>query len=165
MFTRALHLTLSWVRSIQFIPSHPISLRNILILSTHLCSVLPSDSFLLTFSSIFYMHSSPPHSCYMSCPSHPPWLDPPNYIQKSVQVMELLNVQICPTSCHFLSLWSKYPPQHPILKHPLSIFLPSCAFSLAQVIFPKNLSQPNALCDILHQACFYRWGVSPKLNP
>jgi hypothetical protein len=21
------------------------------------------------------MHSSSPHSCYMPCPSHPPWLD------------------------------------------------------------------------------------------
>jgi hypothetical protein len=37
VFTRALHLSLSWARSIQSIPSHPISLRSILILSTHLC--------------------------------------------------------------------------------------------------------------------------------
>jgi hypothetical protein len=36
MFTRALHWSLSWARSIQSIPSHPISLRSILILSTHL---------------------------------------------------------------------------------------------------------------------------------
>jgi hypothetical protein len=36
VFTRALHLSLSWARSIQSIPSHPISLRSILILSTHL---------------------------------------------------------------------------------------------------------------------------------
>jgi hypothetical protein len=35
-FTRALHWSLSWARSIQSIPSHPISLRSILILSTHL---------------------------------------------------------------------------------------------------------------------------------
>jgi hypothetical protein len=36
VFTRALHWSLSWARSIQSIPSHPISLRPILILSTHL---------------------------------------------------------------------------------------------------------------------------------
>jgi hypothetical protein len=36
MFTRALHWSLSWARSIQFIPSHSVSLRSILILSTHL---------------------------------------------------------------------------------------------------------------------------------
>jgi hypothetical protein len=35
-FTRALHWSLSWARSIRSIPSHPISLRSILILSTHL---------------------------------------------------------------------------------------------------------------------------------
>jgi hypothetical protein len=32
VFTRALHWSLSWARSIQSIPSHPISVRSILIL-------------------------------------------------------------------------------------------------------------------------------------
>jgi hypothetical protein len=31
-------------------------------------------SFLLAFPPIYYMHSSCPHSCYMTCPSHPPSL-------------------------------------------------------------------------------------------
>jgi hypothetical protein len=35
MFTVALQRSLSWARSIQSIPPHPISLRSILILSTH----------------------------------------------------------------------------------------------------------------------------------
>jgi hypothetical protein len=35
VFTRALHWSLSWARSTQSIPSHPSSLRSILILSTH----------------------------------------------------------------------------------------------------------------------------------
>jgi hypothetical protein len=30
------------------------------------------------------------------------------------------------SSHHFIPLWSKYPPQHPVLKHPQSTFLPSC---------------------------------------
>jgi hypothetical protein len=42
VFTRALHWSLSWSRSIQSIPSHPFSLRSILILSTHLRLGLPS---------------------------------------------------------------------------------------------------------------------------
>jgi hypothetical protein len=45
VFTRALHWSLFWARSIQSIPSHPISLRFILILSTHLRLGLPSGLF------------------------------------------------------------------------------------------------------------------------
>jgi hypothetical protein len=56
-FTRALHWPLSWAKSIQSIPSHP---RSILILSTHLRLGLPSGSFLLDFTPIFYIHSSSP---------------------------------------------------------------------------------------------------------
>jgi hypothetical protein len=51
-------LSLSWARSIQSIPSHSISLRSILILSTHLLMVVSVVSFLLAFSPISYMHSS-----------------------------------------------------------------------------------------------------------
>jgi hypothetical protein len=31
-----------------------------------------------------------PHSCYMPCPSHPPWLVHSNYTWRRVQVMNLL---------------------------------------------------------------------------
>jgi hypothetical protein len=43
VFTRALHRSLSWARSIQSMPYNPISLRSILILSTHLRLGLRSD--------------------------------------------------------------------------------------------------------------------------
>jgi hypothetical protein len=33
VYTRALHWSLSWAKLIQSIPSHPISLRSILVLS------------------------------------------------------------------------------------------------------------------------------------
>jgi hypothetical protein len=72
--TRALHWSLSWARSMHSILSHPISLRSILVLST----------FLLNFPPIPYMHS-----CYMACPSHPPWLDHSNYTWRREQVMKL----------------------------------------------------------------------------
>jgi hypothetical protein len=36
-------------------------------------------SFLLAFPLITFMHFLSPHSCYMPCASHPPWLDHSNY--------------------------------------------------------------------------------------
>ena len=44
-FTSVRHLSLSWARSIQSIPSHRTSWRSILILSCHLCLGLPSGLF------------------------------------------------------------------------------------------------------------------------
>jgi hypothetical protein len=38
--------------------------------------------------------------------------------------VKLLVTQFSPASRHFISLRSKYPPQHPVLKHPQSMFLP-----------------------------------------
>jgi hypothetical protein len=89
VFTRALHWSLSWARSIQSIPSHSISLRSILILSTNLRLGLPSRLFPSGFPPIFYRQSSAPHSCYMPCQSNPPWLDNSNYTWRRVQVMNI----------------------------------------------------------------------------
>jgi hypothetical protein len=33
-------------------------------------------------------------------------------------------MQFSPPSCHLISLRSKYPPQHPVLKHPQSMSFP-----------------------------------------
>jgi hypothetical protein len=63
VFTRTLHWSLSWAKSIQSITSHPISLRYVLILSTNHVLVFPVVSFLLAFPPISYTHSSSPHSC------------------------------------------------------------------------------------------------------
>jgi hypothetical protein len=90
VFTRALHWSLSWARLIQSIQPHPVSLRSILILSTHLYLVLPSGFFVLAFSPISYMHSFSSHSCYISYPSHPPSRDHFNYTWRRLQVTELL---------------------------------------------------------------------------
>jgi hypothetical protein len=46
VFTRALHWSISWARSIQSIPRYPISLRSILILSPYLRLRVPSGLFL-----------------------------------------------------------------------------------------------------------------------
>jgi hypothetical protein len=97
VFTRALHCSLSWTTSIQSIKFHPNFLRSILILSTHLRLGLPSCLFPSGFpTNILYAFLS---------------YEAPHYVVFS-------------TSRHFISLRSKYSPQHPILKHPQSMFLP-----------------------------------------
>jgi hypothetical protein len=47
---------------------------------------------------------------------------------QSIQVMKLLIMQFSPTSRHWISLRSKYSPQHPVLKHSQSMFLSSLNF-------------------------------------
>jgi hypothetical protein len=95
---------------------YPISLRPILTLSTHLClGVLSGLSFWLS-------HQYPSHLCHMPCPSHSPWLDH-SIFGKEYKLLKLLIMQFCPISHHFISLQSKYS-QHPVLKHPQSVFLP-----------------------------------------
>jgi hypothetical protein len=67
-------------------------------------------SFLLVLSPIPYMHSASPHTCYLPCPSHPPWLSHSEYMctWRIVQVMKLLIMQFSPNSYHFISLQSKF---------------------------------------------------------
>jgi hypothetical protein len=76
VFTRALHWSLSWAKSIQSILSHPISLRSILIRSTHLHLDLPTGLFPSSFPTSILYAFLVSHSCYMPCPS---WLDHCNY--------------------------------------------------------------------------------------
>jgi hypothetical protein len=45
-------------------------------------------------------------------------------VWQSVQVMKLLIMQFPLIYSHFISLRYKYSPQHPVLKHPQSMFLP-----------------------------------------
>jgi hypothetical protein len=64
------------------------------------------------------------HACYTSRPFHITWFNHPNSIWWSVQVMKLLIMQSSPVSYHFLPLRSKYSSQHPVLRHPQSMFFP-----------------------------------------
>jgi len=68
MFTRAHYTTLSWVRRIQSIPLHPISLRCILILSSYLNLGLSSGPFPSDFpnKTLWYDHDTTEDAKYLS---------------------------------------------------------------------------------------------------
>jgi hypothetical protein len=57
----------------------------------------------------------------MPCPPHFPWLSLLNDIWGWVQNMKLLIVQLSSFSRYFVSLWSQYSPQNPVLKQPQSV--------------------------------------------
>jgi hypothetical protein len=73
----------------KFSPYHPIlspSLKSILIVFTNLCLVLLIVSVLLAFHQYPIHITLLPPSCYITCLSHPHWLDHSNYTWQRVQV-------------------------------------------------------------------------------
>jgi hypothetical protein len=69
VFTRALHWSLYWARSIQSIPPHSIPLRAILLLSAHLRLYPPSGLFPFGFPSNI-LHAFLFSPIQATCPSH-----------------------------------------------------------------------------------------------
>ena len=67
-----------------------ISLRLILILSSHLCLRLGKVSFLQVYLLKFWKHSYLFHSGYMTCPSQSSRLNHPDYVRWTVQTMFLI---------------------------------------------------------------------------
>jgi hypothetical protein len=114
---------LSQTNPVHITPSHPP--RFILILFTHLHRLgLPSGSFPLAFPPITYTRSSSPPFMLHDPPisSSSTWLFW-LYLAKSTN-HKVLCYAISPFSHHLIPLRSKYLPQHPVLKHPQSMFLP-----------------------------------------
>jgi hypothetical protein len=84
--------------------SHEPSIRSILILSSHQRLDFPIR--------IFYTFLIYPSTCHILCPSHTPWLDHPNNIWWSLQVMKLLITQSSLGSHQSLPRRSKYSRQY-----------------------------------------------------
>jgi len=64
------------------------------------------------------------HACCILCSSHSPRFDRRKEFWRRVQVVMLLILHCSPASHNFLPLGSKYSPQHPLLRHPQSMFFP-----------------------------------------
>jgi hypothetical protein len=69
--TKARHLSLSWAKSIQSVPTLPTFPRSVLIVPSHLSLSFPSVFFRQVSPLKSYMHLSPP--LYMPLPSHSSW--------------------------------------------------------------------------------------------
>jgi hypothetical protein len=116
VFTRALHWSLSWAIFIQSYKPTLISLRSVLILTSRLCLGLPSNIFLSSFPqkilyAIFFA------LLRATCYTHIIFRDLTVLIIFGVQFMKLFIMQLSPSSYNFIPLWSKYSPQHPVLKY------------------------------------------------
>jgi len=73
-------LVATWSIWIQARPTHFIYFISILLLSSHLCIAVPSGRFCTGFWTRNFNVSHLSFPCYMSHPSHPPWLDNPSNI-------------------------------------------------------------------------------------
>ena len=66
------------------------------------------------------------HTSHVPCLPHSSWFDHLNNIRWGAQIMKLFIIESSPITCYLDHLRPKYPPQHPILKHPQPTFLPQC---------------------------------------
>jgi hypothetical protein len=113
----------SWARWLQFLPSHPVSWRSVLILSSSIYLGLPECLLSSGFSTRPCMTFSPIHCTPRDSPSHSFQYYHPSKLWWGIQIMKLLIKQSCPPSYYLSSLRSEYPPRHPALKHAQPVIL------------------------------------------
>ena len=115
-FTTARHLSLSWARSIQFMPFQPISLRSILILSFHiymglssglLPSGFPTSTLYARLLSPYVLHALPISVFFIWSPE---WYlvrthKAPHYVVFSVSLL----LRACQAQISSSALYSRKP--------------------------------------------------------
>jgi hypothetical protein len=89
-FTSARNLSLSWASSIQSILPYATPWRSILIVSSHLLLVLPSDTLPSVFPTKTLHTTQHPHTRYMTCPSHSSRFYVRNNIGWGVQIIKFI---------------------------------------------------------------------------
>ena len=120
--TAACNLSTSWARSIWFTPSHPISLRSTLILSSQQRLRLLSGLFFSGFptKTPYAPLLSLIRATYSVCLNS--WFDQMDYIWRGVQPIGVFTLQFPPVHCYLVPLKHKYLPKHHILEHSLVMF-------------------------------------------
>ena len=90
------------------------------------CTLGPSKwSLSLAFPHQNPVYISPlPHTCYMPRPYHSSRFDHSNYICDECRSLSASLRSFLHSPCYLVPVRSKYPPQHPILKHSQPTFLP-----------------------------------------
>ena len=104
IFTRAHHLSLSWAKSVWSVPSRPISIRFILISSSHLHLGIQ----LVLFLQVLYEYPLCIFCPYMPHPSHSPWIawsSTSHFVQHHV-TSTLLNILLSTLFLNTLSVCS-----------------------------------------------------------
>jgi hypothetical protein len=95
VFTTARHLALHRTRLIQSMPSHPISLRPVLILYRCLQLHLQRGLIPSAFPTKITGHVSfLCHTCYIPRQSNPSWFPYPNSIWRGEQIMKIFIMQL-----------------------------------------------------------------------
>ena len=100
-------------------------------LKIHLNIILPSTSgsSKCPFPSGFptkTLYKSVPYTCYIPRPSHSFRFDHPNNIWWAVQIIKFPTMYFSPLPCYLVHLYPKCSPQHPIVEHRRTTFLPQC---------------------------------------
>jgi len=76
-------------------------------------------------------------------------------------------MEFSPLPYSLVPLRSKYSPQHPILKHPQSTFLPQCALPSVNIIAPPYMTSTRLVPSyfLFTYACGSRWHTPSLLQP